>query len=145
MLAQRLLAGCSSSLSVSCPSLVSMLIAAARTRLWSSFRRCSECPLLAQPKTMVSCFLGRSRIFPGLRPGYLWHTSPLRLCSRSQSQSSPWGLTSEARASAPSPNPPRWVSRQVSQAGECWSAPILFVGISQLCPLYPLLCSPPWL
>ena len=33
---------------------------------------------------------------------------------------------------------PLWrVSRQASQAGECWSAPILCVGISPLCPLHP--------
>ena len=64
VLAHRLLGGCSSSLSVSCPSLVSMLIATAHARLWSSFRRCSECPLLAQPETMVSCLLDSSRLFP---------------------------------------------------------------------------------
>ena len=72
--------------------------------------------------------------------------APFRLCSRSQPQSSPWDLTSEARASAPSPHLPWRVSRQASQAGECWLAPILCVGISPLCPLHPccctLLCSP---
>ena len=60
--------GCSSSLSISCPSLGSTLIAAARARLWSSFRWCSESPLLTHPETMVSCLLGRSRLFPGLPP-----------------------------------------------------------------------------
>ena len=40
-LAHRLLGGCSSSLSVSCPSLGSTLIAAARALLWSSFKQCS--------------------------------------------------------------------------------------------------------
>ena len=38
MLAHRLLGGGSSSLSVSCPSLGSTLIAAARAHLWSSFK-----------------------------------------------------------------------------------------------------------
>ena len=141
MLAHRLLGGCSSSLSVSCPSLGSALIAAARVRLWSSFRRCSESPLLADPVTMVSCLFGSSRLFPGLPPGQPWHTSPFRLCSRCQPQSSPWDLTSEAQASAPSPHPPRQVSREASPAGECWLAPILCVGISPLCPPHPCCCT----
>ena len=58
--------------------------------------------------------------------------APFRLSSRSQPQSSPSGLTS-----APRPYPPWWVSRQLSQVGECWSAPILCAGISPLCPLHP--------
>ena len=68
-LQHRFLGGGSSSLSVSCPSLRSALIAAARAHLWSSFRRRSESPLLAHPETLVSCLLGRSRLFPGLPPG----------------------------------------------------------------------------
>ena len=67
--AHGLLGGGSSSLSVSCLSLVSVLIAAARARLWSTFRQRSESPLLMHPKTMVSCLLGISRLFPGLPPG----------------------------------------------------------------------------
>ena len=67
--------------------------------------------------------------------------APFRLCSRSQHQSSPWGLTSEAQASAPSPHPPRRVSREASWAGECWSALILCAGISPLCPLHPCCCA----
>ena len=66
--------------------------------------------------------------------------APFRLCSRSQPQSSPWDLSSEARASAPSPRPPRRLSRQASQPGECWSAPILCAGISPLCP-HPCCCA----
>ena len=51
-------------------------------------------------------------------------------------------LTSEdLRASAPSPHPPQWVSRQASQAGECWLAPILCAGISLLCPPHPCGCA----
>ena len=68
VLAHRLLGGCSSNLSVSCPPLVSTLVAVVHACLWSSFRRCSESPLLAHPETMVSCLLGRSRLFPGLPP-----------------------------------------------------------------------------
>ena len=60
--------GGSSSLSISCPSLVSEVIAAAYDHLWNSFRQCSESPLLMHPGTMVSCLLGSSRLFPGLPP-----------------------------------------------------------------------------
>ena len=67
--------------------------------------------------------------------------APFSLSSHSQAQFSPWGLASKARASAPSPHPPRWVSRQASQAGECWSALILCVGISPLCPLHLCCCT----
>ena len=67
--------------------------------------------------------------------------APFRLCSHHQPQSSPWDPT-EARASAPSPRPPRRVSRQASWAGECWSAPILCAGISPLCPLHPFFLLP---
>ena len=63
-----------------------------------------------------------------------------RLSSHSQPQSSPWDLTSKAGAPAPSSHLPWRVSRQASQAGECWSALILCVGISPLCPLHPC-CS----
>ena len=64
-----------------------------------------------------------------------------RLCSRSQSQSSPWDLTSKARASAPRPHLPWCVSKPASQAGEFWLAPILCAGISPLCPLHPCCCA----
>ena len=141
MLAHRFLGGGSSSLSISCQSLGSTLIAAARTHLWSSFRRCSESPLLVHPRTMVSCLLDRSRLFLGLPPSELWCTGPFRLCSHGQPQSSPWGLTSEARASAPSPRPPRQLNRQASRAGECCSALILCAGISPLCPPHPCGCA----
>ena len=40
-----------------------------------------------------------------------------------------------------SPHPPQRVSREASQAGECWSAPILCAGISPLCPLHPCCCA----
>ena len=109
MLAHRLLGGGSSSLSVPCPSLGSALIAAARACLWSSFRRRSESPLLAHQETQrqekVSCLFGSCRLFPGLPPGSPWCTSPFRLCSRRQPQSSPCD-PNEARASAPSPARP---------------------------------------
>ena len=81
-----ILGGCSSSISVSCLTLLSALIATACTSLWSSIRWCSvfcgqtgkEFPLLVHPKTMVSCLLGRSRVFSGLPHSYLWRTSPLQ-------------------------------------------------------------------
>ena len=66
--------------------------------------------------------------------------APFRLCSRSQPQSSPWGPT-EARASAPSPHPSRRASRQASRVGDCWSALVICVGISLLCPLHPCCCT----
>ena len=75
-------------------------------------------------------------IFPDSLPASCGALAPFRLCSRRQPQSSPWDLTSEARASAPSPCPPRRVSRQASRAGELWSA-----GISPLCPLQPCCCA----
>ena len=87
---------------------------------------------------MVSFFSGSFRLFPRLLPASCDALAPFRLCSRSQPQSSPWGLTSEARASAPSPYLPQQVSRQASQAGECWLTPILCAGISPLCPLTPV-------
>ena len=87
---------------------------------------------------MVFCLLGSSRLFPVFPPASCGTLAPFRLCSCSQHQSSPWDLTSEATASAPSPHPPWRVSRQASQSGECWSAPILCTGISLLCPLHPL-------
>ena len=59
-----------------------------------------------------------------------------------ESQSSPRDLTSEVWASAPSPQPPLSMSRQASQAGECWSTRIIFAGISPLCPLHPYCCTP---
>ena len=47
----------------------------------------------------------------------------------------------EARDSAPSPCPPQRVSREASRAGECWLAPLLYAGISPLCPSHPYGCT----
>ena len=141
MLAHRLLGGCSSSLSISCPSLGSVLIATACTHLWSSFRQCSESRLFAHPETMVSCLLARSRVLPDSLPASCGTLAPFRLCSRSQPQSSLWDLTSRAGASSPNPHPPWRVNRQASQAGECWLPPVLYAGISPLCPLHPCCCA----
>ena len=124
------------------------LIAADRTHLWNWFRQCSafcgligkESPLLTHTETMVSCQTVPD-FFPDSLPASCSALAPFRLCSCSQPQSSPWDPTSEARASAPSPCPPRWVSRQASRAGECWLAPILCAGISPLCPLHPCRCT----
>ena len=79
--------------------------------------------------------------FPDSLPASCGALTPFRLCSGSQPQSSPWDLTSEARASAPSPHPSQQVSRQASQAGECWLAPIPCAGISPLCPLHSCCCA----
>ena len=149
MLAHRLPCGGSSSLSISCPSLGSALIAAAHAHLWSSFRRRSESPLLVHQETRR----GKKKSLASSAAPHLFLDSllascgalaPFRLCSHGQPQSSPCYPT-KAGASAPSSHPPQWVSRQASRAGECWSAPLLCAGISLLCPLHPLLCSPPWL
>ena len=140
MLAHRPLGGGSSSLSVSCPSLGSTLIAMACAHLWSSFRWCSESPLLVHPETMHR-FHRQVQTFSQTLPASCGTLAPFRLCSRSQPKSSPLALTSEAQASAPSPHPPRWVSRQASQAGECCSAPLLCAGISLLCPQHPYCCA----
>ena len=78
--------------------------------------------------------------FPDSLPASSGALAPFRLCSSSQPQSSTCDPT-EARASVPSPRPSRQVSRQVSRAGECWSALILCVGISPLCPLHPCCCA----
>ena len=69
VLAHRLLGGRSSSLSVSCPSLGSQLLAVSCARLWSSFKLCSEFPLLAHQETKGRKRLlpfGSSRLFPRL-------------------------------------------------------------------------------
>ena len=78
--------------------------------------------------------------FPDSLPATCGALAPFRLCSRSQTQSSPCDPT-EARAAAPSPRSPRRVSRQASRAAECWWAPILCVGISPLCPPHPCGCA----
>ena len=143
MLAHRLLGGGSSSLSVSCPPLGSALIAAAHACLWSSFRQRSESPLLAHQETKrhekVSCLFGSCRLFPDSLPascgaltpsGCVHATTPVLSLRSDQSPS----LSSQ-------PRPPRWVSRQASRAGECWSARILRAGISPLCPPHPCGCA----
>ena len=96
------------------------------------------------PETMVSCLLAPD-FFPDSLPASRGALAPSRLFSRRQPQSPPWDPTSDAQASSPSPHLPRWVSRQASRAGECWSAPILCRNLSAL-PSAPLLLrSPLWL
>ena len=138
MLAHRILGGCSSNVSISCPSLGSELIAMAHACLWSSCRECSafcgqmgkESPLLMYPETMVSCLLSRSRVFPRLPPGYLWYTSPLQAMFM---QPTPvLFLGSDFRSWSLSSQPPPTL------AGEQTS---LCAGISALCPLHPCCCA----
>ena len=51
-------------------------------------------------------------------------------------------LPSNRRPSLSSqPRPPQRGRRQASRAGECWSAPLLCVGISPLCPPHPCGCA----
>ena len=90
---------------------------------------------------MVSCLLGRSRLFPGLSPGYLWRTSPLKAVFMQPIPVLSLGSDLRTQASAPNPHLPWRGSRQSSQPGECWLAPILCVGISPLCPLHPCCCA----
>ena len=96
---------------------------------------------LHTPKQWSLASLAGPDFFPDTLPDSCGTLVPFRLCSCSQPQSSPWGLTSEAQASAPSPHMPWQVSRQTPQAGECWLAPILYAGISPLCPLHPCCCA----
>ena len=137
MLAHRLLGGGSSSLSVSCPSRGSALIAAADARLWSSFRWCSESPLLVHPETMVSFLFGRSRPFPGLPPHDLWCTCLLQTVFTQPTPVLSLGSDLRSPSLSSQPRPPRRGSRQASRAGACCSAPILRAGISPLCPPHP--------
>ena len=98
-------------------------------------------PSPCAPKTKILASLTRPDFSPDSLPASCGTLAPFRLSSRSQPQSSPWGLTSEAQVSAASCHPPWCVSRQTSQAGECWSALILCAGISPLCPLHPCCCA----
>ena len=144
MLAHRLLGGGSSSLSISCLSLVSALIAVAHALLWSFYRWRSESPLLVHQekrgkKKSLACSAAPD-LLPDSLPASCGVLTPSGCCSCCQAQSSPWDPT-EARASASSPRPPRQGSRQTSRAGECWSAPLLCGGISPLCPLQPCGCA----
>ena len=97
--------------------------------------------LMPRGKKKCLAFSAAPDLFPDSLPASCGTLAPFRLCSRRQPQSSPWDLTSEARASAPSPCPPRRVSRRASRAGECWSALILRAGISPLCPPHPCGCA----
>ena len=105
--------------------------------------------LLWQAHLLLSCpsqqwslasLAGPGFFLDSLRCGAL-HPSPLRLSSHSQPQSSPRRLTSEARASVPSPHLPQQASEQASQARECRLAPTLCAGLSLLCPLHTCCCA----
>ena len=107
------------------------------------FRQRSVSPLLPHQETGKKKSLVSSAapdLFPDSLPASCGALAPFRPCSCRQPQSSPWDPT-EARASAPSPRPPRRGSRQASPAGECWLAPILCAGISPLCPPHPCACA----
>ena len=95
---------------------------------------------LHTPKQWSLASYAGPEFFPDSLPAICGALAPFRLCSRSEPQSSPCDPT-EARASAPSPRPPRRVSRQASQAGECCWALSLCAGISPLCPPHPCCCA----
>ena len=137
VLALRLLGGCNSSLSISCPSLVSMLTALAWLVPISG--ACSGGALKPLSSHTLKQWSLASQTVPDFPPdSLLAHCGTLahfRLCSFRQPQSSPRDLTFEARASAPSPHPSWPVSRQASQAGECWLVAILHARTSLPCPL----------
>ena len=109
--------------------------------LRSTLNPLSSCTRKQRGKKKSPASSAAPDLFPDSLPANCGALAPFRLCSRSQPQSSPWDLTSEARASAPSPRPPQRVSRQASRAGECWPAPNLCVGISPLCPPHPCCCA----
>ena len=111
------------------------------TPLSNALNPLSSCTRKQRGKKKSLASLAVPDLFPDSLPASCGTLALFKLCSRRQPQSSLWDLTSEARASAPSPRPPRRVSRQSSWAGECWSAPILCVGISLLCPLHPCCCT----
>ena len=109
--------------------------------LSGAFNPLSSCTRKQRGKKKSLASLAAPDLFPDSLLASCGALAPFRLCSRSQPQSSPWDLTSEARASTPNPHLSWWVSRQASQAGECWSALILCGGISPLCPLHPCGCA----
>ena len=82
--------------------------------------------------------------FPYCLPPSCGTLAPFRLSSYSEPQSSPWDLTSEASASAPSPHLPPWVSRQASQICVLASTDPPCGNLSALPSAPLLLCSPPW-
>ena len=120
-----------------CPRWWSQLAPISGARLGDALNPLSSCTL----KQWSLASLAGPDFFPDSLPASCGALAPFRLRSSSQPQSSPWRLTSETGASAPSPHLPWLVSRQASQAGECWSALILCAGISLLCPLHPCCCA----
>ena len=141
VLAHRILGGCSSSVSVSCPSLVSVLIAVAHAVSGACLGSVLDPISSSTPKQWCLGSQAGPDFFPDSLLVSCGALAPFRLCSRSQPQSSPWNLTSKSGVSAPSPCPSRQVSRQASQAGECWSPPILCAGTSLFFSLHPCCCT----
>ena len=98
--------------------------------LSGAFNPLSLCITEQRGKEKSFASLAAPDLFLDSLPASRGTLAPFRLCSRSQTQSSAWDLTSEARNSAPSPHPSRQVSRQASRASECWPAPTVCAGIS---------------
>ncbi|KAJ8781795.1 hypothetical protein J1605_010779 [Eschrichtius robustus] len=76
-------------------------MAAARARLWSSFRRRSESPLLAHQETKreenVSCLFGSCRLFPDSLPASCAQASAPSPARPGGGADKPLGLVSAAR------------------------------------------------
>ena len=116
----------------------------------SSFRRCSESPLLAHQETKrqekVSCLLGRSRPFPGLPSCQLWSTSLLQAVFRQPTPVLSLGSNLQSWCLSSQP-PPAQAGEQTSLLGwwELVGTNPLYGNLSTL-PSAPLLLrSPPWL
>ena len=120
----------------------------AHAHLWNSLRWCSPSvgrggrnPLSSRTgkQWSLASYAGAD-FFADSFPASCGALAPFS-CVHAANPSTPWDLTSEAGASAPSLHPPQLVSRQASQAGECLSALILCARISPLCPLHPCCCT----
>ena len=83
-------------LSVSCPSLLFTLIAAALTHLWCCLGGALNPLSLCTPKQWSLGSSAGPDFFSDSLPASCGALAPFRLCSHSQPQSSPWDLTSEA-------------------------------------------------
>ena len=136
MFAHRLLGG-SSSLSISCPCLGSVLMARLAPISGAPLGGALN-PLSSRtPKQWSLASSAGPDFFPDSLPAGCGTLAPFRLCSRASPLP---GIRLKPEPQLPAPPAPA-VSRQASRTGECRSAPILCVGISPLCPPHPCCCA----